>query len=464
MRVARIGHASLIVEAGDVSCLMDPVLVDSFECGANSFFPAVKFDHQKLARRRFNVVCVSHEHMDHFSVASLHRLDRRTPILYPRGAKLVEFAAESLGFRDKRPLGPGETLVFGPLSITATPSAVSFPEMGLLFRCDGVSFWNAVDSTLDERAKILVRKLAGRPDLMFAFYQPLIETPMSQDALGGEFPYDRYGELIRDVADVNPRCVTPGSCGVRYSHNEWQNQRGFPMTETQFLEDISNISPGIVRRAVPHGAAIHVGGDFPLSHDYLDFVSVSGGSAQATYDWRPHSGVPDLIDRNPRQLSATQLRQTVRSYFDESFLQGLVAAQHALWLERMTSAGAVWDLEIVYPCGEREVRQMDFARRPLSWQSSGGRFAKIVSAIPASTVVGLLEGDVNLYSANLDRRVALRLYEPRRSGVTRVGSIADEPLTRILFPGADRRCVLKQLRDVNGDAAPLAVHGGGLLR
>ena len=48
LKVGMIGHASLVITTTDVKCLMDPVLVDPFEAGANTFEPPVRLRPKQL--------------------------------------------------------------------------------------------------------------------------------------------------------------------------------------------------------------------------------------------------------------------------------------------------------------------------------------------------------------------------------------------------------------------------------
>jgi UDP-MurNAc hydroxylase len=445
MIVGRIGHASLAVHTRQTACLMDPIFEDSFECGTNRFHPPVAVDIEAV-RKRFDLVVISHEHMDHFSVRSLAHLDRATPVVFPRGAKLIEMALKRMQFADRRSLGPGEGLTVRDLTIAATPSNVSFPEMGILFTSEGQSFWNPVDSVINERTQVVVKKLCRALDLMFAYYQPLIELPMMQDALGGEFPYEQYGRFLCDVMEVGPRCVVPGACGFKYALNDWQNDRGFPMTARQFLADVEKLDPAISTRIVPHGAVINVGDGFSVQTDALDYVRRVGQEAGDDYQWRPYRGVPVLVDQNPFGHEPRMLREKVIAYLEGPFVERLSAIEHAVWLARMSSLKMVWELELVFPDGDCEVRWLEFGPGGARWsRTCPGRLSSIISCVPASTILGLLEGELNAYSANLTRRVALRMYGAHRSGVTQIGSAADEPLARALFPGAERRFVEREL-------------------
>jgi L-ascorbate metabolism protein UlaG (beta-lactamase superfamily) len=159
MNLYRIAHAGLMIEGGGVRCLMDPVLIDPFECAMNTFEPPVILDPARLGRA-CDVVVLSHEHGDHFCVESLAAIPRDRPIVFPADCALIEHALGRLGFFDRRPVRPGEVLRFRDLALRFTPSHVVFPELGVVFSAGGQCVWNCVDTELDDEAIARLEVLA----------------------------------------------------------------------------------------------------------------------------------------------------------------------------------------------------------------------------------------------------------------------------------------------------------------
>src|SRR5437016_13063132 len=130
VRVTLIGHASLYVEAGGVSFLVDPVLRDPFEGGAVSSWPERSVDLDGLPPPDF--VVISHRHPDHFDIQSLAILPRAAAVLLPRDP-LIAYALERRGFPKLQPLAPGRPLSFYETRVFPTRSDDPVREGGWVF-------------------------------------------------------------------------------------------------------------------------------------------------------------------------------------------------------------------------------------------------------------------------------------------------------------------------------------------
>jgi hypothetical protein len=441
MRVSKIGHATLIVDAGRMRCLMDPILLQPFECEFNRFEPPVSIDTDGLTDH-YNLIVVSHEHMDHFCVRSLNLLSRKCPVIIPLGCGLLHHTLTTMGFERVYTARAGETLTFEDVALTFTPSNVRFPELGVLFTHNGLRFWNCVDSEIDERALTLVRRQGADLNLMFAQYQCLLEEELGYDALGASFPLDTYRNRVEAVIRAEPRCVVPSACGYRYETDTWLNQRGFPVSERQFLDDIAMMRPQVVRRSVAPGAAIDVE-SFEVEADSLPFTKRLG-SSNSTLDWRPDRGVPPLRDSDPYGHGTRKLRRAATLFLTKDFPSLLNEPHLGEWRNRLARYGIVWQLELVYPSGKGEVRWLDF-RETSRWLSVAPAPPKLITAICASTLVGLMRGEITPYRALFSRRVVLKLYAYTAEGLMRIGTLADEPIARTLFGPAVRAYVDTEL-------------------
>lgn len=449
MNVYRIGHASLIVETAAARCLMDPILFQPFECGSNRFEPPIKIDVNGI-HGAYDLVVLSHEHGDHFCIRSLNVLDRNCAVVFHQACGLIPRALQAMGFRNLWPVAPGQTMVFRDLELTFTPSNVIFPEMGVLFSSAQQHFWNCVDTELDERAFALVSQRAPRIDLMFAKYQVLIEEELGYDALGASFPFKLYAQNLNAVSRARPRCVVPASCGYRYSVDLWQNQRGFPVTERDFLDDVKLLHPEIVGLQLPHGACINTY-DFSIREHALPWVESVETTEDGVLDWRPDRGVPELKDENPVGKSPDALRAEVNAFLESEFLRQFADPALQEWRWRLGKGRVLWQLEVVYPDGKIEERWLDFAAQPIEWLAKPARPPKMITSICASTISGLLSGDITPYRALFTRRVVLKLYTPVHGGVDRIGTLADEPIGKILFPTANLRHIERELEKLASD-------------
>jgi L-ascorbate metabolism protein UlaG (beta-lactamase superfamily) len=440
MDLGRIGHATLVVRTADVTCAMDPVLRPVFDDDLVTFDPPVAIDVDGL-RDACNLIVISHEHGDHFDVASLAALDRDAVVYYPAGARRIAHALARLGFAQARAVAPGgEDITLADLRLVPTPSRVPFAEMGVVLAAGGATAWNLVDSRVDAEVIAQVRDVCGPIDVLLAPWQPLVQRELATDALGAGFPFAAYGALLATIAQVAPRWVVPSACGVRYTE-AWLDDRGFPMTEARFVHDVAALGGAIGALPLPAGGALVLGDGAPRPRE-LPFARPTGDARGPRYDWRPTRGVPPLVDRDRHGLGAARLRREVAAILDELLLPALDGAEHAAWRARMAALGATWRLEVVYPDGGVDERWCDLGAGRLRWSAPRpGGFASIHTAITASAAAGLRDGRVHPDRLTLgDLRTSTRLYAVAPDGaVTAAGSDEDEPLCRVLLPGAADR-------------------------
>lgn len=455
LKIGRLGHASVIVETPQVLCLMDPVLVDRFDCGLISFDPPVRIDVDAV-REQCNLIVISHEHADHFDIPSLNGFDRDTVVYFPRGAALIEGALRRLGFDQIRGIAPGEDIALADLRIIPTPSQVPFPEIGVIFESGGASCWNLVDTRLSESAISLARRAVKVIDVLLASHQPLIQRELCVDGLGTSFPVEDYGAFLRNVLDIAPRCVIPASCGFRYVEEQWLNDRGFPVDATQFLHDLRAIDPATRGLILEPGAQLTIPGqaeparECSVKGDGFAFVAgVDVHRRSSSCEWRPDRGIPPLEDRNPLERDPARLAEEVREFLEGDLLATLSRDEHAAWRERMARLQAWWRLVVVHPGGGAEDRFLDLSAARLAWSRPARCFPKIHTSVTASVIAGLLTGEFHEDRLSLgNMRVFTRLYEVFRGGAVRCGGDVDEPLSRVLVPGARERFVEHALRSL----------------
>jgi L-ascorbate metabolism protein UlaG (beta-lactamase superfamily) len=109
-----LGHATVVLDYGDVRVLTDPVLRDRL-----AFLRRIPPAVPPAVYARVDVVVVSHLHQDHCDLPSIARLVPEPQIVVPAGAE--EFLSRR-GFRQVVALGPGESHTVGRVTLTATPA------------------------------------------------------------------------------------------------------------------------------------------------------------------------------------------------------------------------------------------------------------------------------------------------------------------------------------------------------
>ena len=104
------GHALWLIETKAGTLLCDPVLADPFEQGTVTACPSRILDPEKLPS--FDVLYLSHRHMDHFDLPTLTQLDKTKPVLIPDDALSIA-SLKRLGFVHIHPMKP-----FVPFSLS----------------------------------------------------------------------------------------------------------------------------------------------------------------------------------------------------------------------------------------------------------------------------------------------------------------------------------------------------------
>lgn len=453
LSIGRIAHAGLVVETAHVRGLMDPLFMNVV--AGLALEPPIRVNRRRLAREKFDFIIISHHHLDHLCPDSLHLLDRKLPVVFPKGADLLQGVLRMLGFRNFIPVEYWKPIQIGDLTMTATPSVKDFPEMGMIFQSGRYSCWNTVDSAINDSRIRKARQVAGSIDLMFCYYQLMNEWSICRNALGGDFPYDLHDKHLRNVAKTAPRAFVPGSCGVKDAIGKWRDYREYLMTEPQFIEDMRKFRPNIRGIRLAPGDRVDLHRGFAVKKNALGFVRPAG-HRYARYEWRPDLGVPPLEDLNPLGHGKKALRAAVHGYLRGDFLSGLreprlremvVPRLLALWRrEKM-----VWRLEVVYPDRTSETWCMDFGERLLRWKNPEPEiFPKMHTTVAASLIPDLLSGDTNPFVATRMRRLCTRQYTASPAGIrsweskSEANGVEWDPLFNLLLYGNTERWFLKR--------------------
>ena len=113
LRVTYIGHATLLLELDGARVLTDP----NFDPHLARVLPRVSTPGITLERLpTLDALMLTHAHADHLSFASLDALSREIPLYAPPA---VARWLNRRGYAHAVPLAPGETVVVGPVHVTA---------------------------------------------------------------------------------------------------------------------------------------------------------------------------------------------------------------------------------------------------------------------------------------------------------------------------------------------------------
>ena len=126
-----IGHASVLIALDGRKILVDPILNDTV---GFMFRRIVKPPVTAEEMADIDAICITHSHLDHFSVTTIRRFPRTVRIIGP--APVCAIMAR-FGFNDRTVLHPGDETMLGELKISgvktehySAPDAVGFVIQG----------------------------------------------------------------------------------------------------------------------------------------------------------------------------------------------------------------------------------------------------------------------------------------------------------------------------------------------
>jgi L-ascorbate metabolism protein UlaG (beta-lactamase superfamily) len=198
VRIRYFGHACLLIEAGGISVLTDPVV--SYECSTG----IPRFTYADLPER-INYALITHNHQDHCMFETLLQLRHKLQtVIVPKnnGGSLsdpsLKLVLKSMGFADVREIDEAETIEIEGGGITSLPFLGEHGDLNVrsktayYLNLRGRSIVCAADSNnleplLYERIKALV----GQLDVIFIgmecdgapfswLYGPLLTKPLSR--------------------------------------------------------------------------------------------------------------------------------------------------------------------------------------------------------------------------------------------------------------------------------------------
>ncbi len=357
MRCTFVGHAGWLVEGRRGSVLIDPILVSEFRDGLFEICPARRVALDRLPE--IGAVVISHEHRDHFDLATLARLDRAVPIYTPNAGP-IRHALRRLGYRNVTFVDGKSNASTGDLDIVFTPWSDDVPEMGVLVSDGSVTFWDHVDTVVPALAIAKVQKVVGRVDLVAHGYQPMMEfdaiTPRSV-----EFPIEAYRQLLYRARLLDARALVPGSNGYRLrGRGEWLNRFKFPVSRERFIADVRCLlpktrtfiqNPGDVLDVRPRGTTLR------RQAARRGFVRTIRDDARERMRFSPVAVRPALEDHNPRGLSKATLRSSTVRFFEERMRSFCTRLARLHPLRRLE---AVIEYRVPQPSGRGDVWTVTF--------------------------------------------------------------------------------------------------------
>jgi hypothetical protein len=247
LRLTCLGHATLLVEAGQTKILCDPIFSDEISGGGNFMYPFRRVALRELGQP--DAVLISHHHSDHFSLPEIARLadHRRLRFVAPLGSPVVEQLRAS-GHPRVDVVSAGDRLQIGDVTVTATPSNVDFPEVGFAFQHGQSSALDLVDTRLEGITGRLLAALPRPPDLVLAPFQAGGYVSFWPLRVGGPPPglFDQVRawsrhylvDLLDSLVALSPKLCASFADGFLY-RDQAMNCWNFPLSERCFRRQLA---------------------------------------------------------------------------------------------------------------------------------------------------------------------------------------------------------------------------------
>nr|WP_293104278.1 MBL fold metallo-hydrolase [Moorena sp. SIO3I6] len=413
-----IGHASIFVETENCQILMDPVLWDSHCEGIEDICPKRKVYHDQIPG--FDILIISHRHLDHFDIQSLASLPKNVDVFIPYD-KLMETCLRDLGYSQIYKLKDWSEVKIGSTRLIATRSENRVPEYGMLFTDPSGVFWNQVDSHVSVETISLIKSRYPQIDFLLACWQPMLET-QHQDNQPCYFPYDFYDGLLKKISLLKPYSVAPGANGFKLIQgSSWLNKVVFPVTKEQFCRDVAIVCPGLKENVFPlnPGDVVNVkNGEVSYMKQRSSFVQMLEDDQQ-DLRFSPVNIGDQLIDDNPDGYDLEEIQQTIYSEVNSDFPKFVTEKKDSLFIE-YCHWKLIYQLEIVFPDNIQQY-YFDFSEENIECHTGYNPLAHIFTTIAASSFYSIIKGIKGWDSAKMGGycRSFQKLYLPTPSGIVK---------------------------------------------
>lgn len=416
MKINIIGHASLLVETKDCKIMMDPVLWDPHQEGLFDIFPQREIIYEQIPE--FDLLIISHRHLDHFDIRTLAYLPKNVDVLIPKD-KLMASCLHELGYSKIYPLKDFDEVKIGSTNLLATRSENRVPEYGIIFADNDGVCWNQVDTIVSPKTIAFVKSRYETIDLLLAMWQPMLEANYQYNQ-SLVFPYFVYGKVLENIASIQPNAIAPGSNGFKcINGSSWLNQIVFPITPERFCHDVKSICPEIgenVFAPKPGDIFILENGKCTHGQGECSFVNQLSDNPE-TIDFIPVKVGSQLIDPNEDNYDLEEMKEAINNELSLYFPQFLRENKDRLFREHCRWK-VIYQLEIVFP-DEVQRWNFDFSQENIEAKVGRNPLANLFSYLPASCFYGLLKEIKGWDYAGLGGyyRKFTKLYMPTSHGI-----------------------------------------------
>lgn len=388
MRITMIGHASIFVETEDCNILMDPVLFDPHAEGIADICPKREVIHDQIPE--FDVLIISHRHIDHFDIRSLASLPKNVDVFIPKD-KILQNCLRELGYLNIYPLGDFDEVKIGSTTLLTTRSEYRVPEFGILVADPSGVFWNQVDSDVNLNTIRFIKSRYPQIDFLLAPWQPMLELNY-QDNLSLSFPYVVYNRILEQINLVQPKAIAPGANGFKFVDGSYfLNQIVFPVTREQFCRDIE-ITCSKMKDDVfvldPGDILTINNGKFSKSEGNCPFVNKLEESRE-NLDFSPVNIGNNLIDNNSDNYSLDDMKKTIEEEVCINLPKLIMEKRDSIFTEHCRWQ-IIYQLEIIFPNYVCKWH-LDFSENNIKTHKGRNPLANLFTSITASSFYGLIK-------------------------------------------------------------------------
>lgn len=443
MEIHVIGHASIFVKTQDCQILMDPVLWDPHQEGLFDICPERKVIHENIPE--FDLLVISHQHLDHFHIRSLASLPKTVDVIIPED-KLIEDCLRQLGYSYIYPVKDFTKIKFGSTSLLATRSENRVPEYGMIFADESGVFWNQVDTIVSLNTIRLIKSRYEKIDFLLAMWQPMLEMNYQMN-MSLSFPYAMYSKVLDIISTISPQAIAPGSNAFRcIGGSSWLNQIVFPLTRERFCHDIKSVCPEIGENIftldpgdifkLENGEYSHLKGECKFVNKISD--------QREDLDFSPVLVGNPIVDNNPDNYDLNDMKAVICEEISVNLVEFIRKNRNFLFIEHCRWQ-VIYQLEIVFPDGSK-IWNFDFSAHNIQAETGRNPLANVFTYITASSFYGIIKHLKGWDYANLGgyyRRFE-KLYLPTPQGIIKPDEEAiSDPLSfRFPYPK-----ILKQILD-----------------
>ena len=388
MQVQMIGHASIFVETHDCKILMDPILFDPHAEGIEDICPKREVIIEKIPE--FDLLIISHRHLDHFDIRSLAALPKNVDVLIPND-KLLKDCLTKLGYSNIYTLKDSDEVKIGSTRLLVTRSENRVPEYGILFADPSGVFWNQVDSVVSLDTINFVKSKYPQIDFLLAPWQPMLETNY-QNNESLSFPYVEYNSLLEKISLIKPKAIAPGANGFKLvDGSAWLNQVVFPVSREQFCRDVAITCPEVkdnVFALDPGDILTFDRGEFSYMPERSTFVRKKD-SDRAQLQFSPVNVGLSIVDKNTDNYDIDEMQAVIEQEINCE-LPKFIASNKNTPLVEYYRWQVVYQLEVIFPDCIR-YWSLDFSQGDVEIKPEKNPLANFFTTITASSFYGFIK-------------------------------------------------------------------------